>query len=86
MAQLAIKNLSKLAPFAGGPWDLPHKFHLYLIIPLRAKRVGEFIEIRHKKILPTHKILNDSDQKISTLANFQLFSSHLVCIDGPIGH
>ena len=33
MAQLAIKNLSKLAPFAGEPWDLPHKFHLYLIIP-----------------------------------------------------
>ena len=32
MFQLAIKNLSKLAPFAGGPWDLPHKFHLYLII------------------------------------------------------
>ena len=23
-------------------------------------------------------------KKISTLANFQLFSSHLVCIDGPI--
>ena len=23
---------------------------------------------------------------ISTLANFQLFSSRLVCIDGPIGH
>ena len=32
------------------------------------------------------KILNDSNQKNSTLANFQLFSSHLVCIDGPIGH
>ena len=31
MAQLAIKNLSKLAPIAGGPWNLPHKFHLYLI-------------------------------------------------------
>ena len=31
MFQLAIKNLSKLAPFSGGPWDLPHKFHLYLI-------------------------------------------------------
>ena len=31
-----------------------------------------------------NKILNDSDQKKSTLANFQLFSSHLVCIDGPI--
>ena len=31
MAQLAIKNLSKLTPFAGGPWNLPHKFHLYLI-------------------------------------------------------
>ena len=25
-----------------------------LIIPLRAKRVGELIEIRHKKISPTH--------------------------------
>ena len=24
-------NLSKLAPFTGGPWKLPHKFHLYLI-------------------------------------------------------
>ena len=33
MAQLAIKNLSKLAPFAGGgPRNLPHKFHLYLIV------------------------------------------------------
>ena len=31
MFQLAIKNLSKLAPFAGGPWNLPHKFHLYII-------------------------------------------------------
>ena len=31
MVQLAIKNLSKLAPFAGGPWNLPHKFHLFLI-------------------------------------------------------
>ena len=31
MAQLAIKNLSKLAPFAGGPWNLQQKFHLYLI-------------------------------------------------------
>ena len=31
MAQLAIKNVSKLAPFAGGPWNLPYKFHLYLI-------------------------------------------------------
>ena len=27
-----LKNLSKLTPFAGGPRDLPHKFHLYLII------------------------------------------------------
>ena len=32
MAQLAIQNLFKLAPVAGGPWNLPHKFHLYLII------------------------------------------------------
>ena len=31
MAKFAIKNLSKLAPFEGGPWNLPHKFHLYLI-------------------------------------------------------
>ena len=31
MVQLAIKNLSKLAPFTGGPWNLPHKVHLYLI-------------------------------------------------------
>ena len=30
--EVANKNLSKLAPFAGGPWDLPHKFHLYLIV------------------------------------------------------
>ena len=30
-AQLAIKNLSKLALLAGGPLNLPHKFHLYLI-------------------------------------------------------
>ena len=28
---VSIKNLSKLAPFAVGPWNLPHKFHLYLI-------------------------------------------------------
>ena len=27
-----FKNLSKLAPFAGGPWYFPHKFHLYLIV------------------------------------------------------
>ena len=26
-----FKSLSKLAPFAGGPWNLPHKYHLYLI-------------------------------------------------------
>ena len=34
-------------------------FHVVFsaFIPLRAKRVGEFIEIRHKKILPT-RILN----------------------------
>ena len=38
MAQLAIKNLSKLAPFAGGPWNLPHKFHLYLLIILLLKK------------------------------------------------
>ena len=38
MAQLAIKNLSKLAPFAGEPWDLPHKFHLYLIVIPHIKR------------------------------------------------
>ena len=25
------KNLSTLAPFTGGPWNLPHKFHIYLI-------------------------------------------------------
>ena len=31
MTQLAIKNLSELAPFAGGPKNLLHKFHLYLI-------------------------------------------------------
>ena len=30
MSQLAIENLSKLAPFTRGPWNLPHKFHLYL--------------------------------------------------------
>ena len=28
---MALKNLFKLAPFAGRPWNLPHKFHLYLI-------------------------------------------------------
>ena len=27
--------------------------HNMVFIPLRAKRVGEFIEIRHKKISPT---------------------------------
>ena len=32
MAQLAIKNLSKLSPFPGGPRNLPTKFHLYLIL------------------------------------------------------
>jgi hypothetical protein len=26
-----FKKISKFALFAGGPWDLPHKFHLYLI-------------------------------------------------------
>ena len=26
-----LKNLSKLTPFARGPWNSPHKFHLYLI-------------------------------------------------------
>ena len=114
-----------------------------LIIPLWAKQVGEFIEIRHKKISPTrilstlgclwlcgqnfcgslwtmhnamitffcislglagqdlwakkHSFVHLSqpsyiglswnfELRLSTLANFQLFSSHLVCIDGPIGH
>ena len=28
---VAIINLFKLAPFAGGPWNLPHKFQLNLI-------------------------------------------------------
>ena len=32
-----------------GAWNLPHKFHLYLI-PLRAKRVGEFIPLRAKRV------------------------------------
>ena len=36
MAQLVIKNLSKIAPFAGGPWNLPQQFHLYLIYILGA--------------------------------------------------
>ena len=26
-----LLNLSKLTPFAGWPWNLPHKFRLYLI-------------------------------------------------------
>ena len=26
----------------------------FMVIPLRAKQEGEFIEIRHKKISPTH--------------------------------
>ena len=35
-----------------------HRFvHEMVFIPLRAKRVGQFIEIRHKNISPTH-ILN----------------------------
>ena len=42
-------------------------------------------KILHKNDPHLNKILKDSDQKISTLANFQLFSSHLVCIDGPVG-
>ena len=29
------------------------KKFLFIVIPLRAKREGEFIEIRHKKISPT---------------------------------
>ena len=28
---LQLKNLSKLTPFAVGSWNLPHKFHLYLM-------------------------------------------------------
>ena len=28
----SVKNLLKLTPFAGGPWNLPHKFQLYLIL------------------------------------------------------
>ena len=50
--------------------------------PPMSEASGEFIEIRHKQISPTH-ILSTIG---STLANFQLFSGHLVCIDGPIGH
>ena len=59
-------NMSQMAPntpntyerllvinITGGAWNLPHKFHLYLIfIPLRAKRVGEFFENGHNKISP----------------------------------
>jgi hypothetical protein len=34
--------------------DLSNTVLITQIIPLQAKRVGEFIEIRHKKISPTH--------------------------------
>ena len=44
--------------------------HLPVTISLNAK-------VNRKSILT---------KKNSTLANFQLFSSHLVCIDVPIGH
>ena len=49
---------------------------LFIFIPLRAKRVGEFIEIRHKKISPTHipSTLNPSRGGLEvegSLHNFQ---------------
>ena len=37
-----IKNLSKLPPFVGGPWNLPHKFHLYLIIKFHLYLIIKF--------------------------------------------
>ena len=50
---------------------------------LRAKKTPTFF---HKNGPHLNKILDDSDQIFLTLPNFQLFSSHLVCIDGPIGN
>ena len=47
MAQLAIQNLSKLVPFPGGPWNLQHKFHLYLILYI-ISRGGYSIEAMQK--------------------------------------
>ena len=43
MAQLAIKNLSKLTPFAGGPWNFPNKFHLYWSVMCRYLKTIELI-------------------------------------------
>ena len=50
MAQLAIKNLSKLTPFADGPWNLPHKFHLlcdYVVAMLCAGHLTPGTLLRH---------------------------------------
>ena len=32
LCSVGLKNLSKLTPFAWGPWNFPYEFHLYLII------------------------------------------------------
>ena len=48
-------NLSLISEFCSAAFDLTmiDQSNRAEIIPLRANRVGEFIEIRHKKISPT---------------------------------
>ena len=52
MAQLAIKNLLKLASFARGPWNLPHKFHLYLINKDHHKQKSFLLSLKNKATFP----------------------------------
>ena len=51
----SIKNLSKLAPFPGGPWNLPHKFHLNLI---QTEWICRFFSIRDVKFVALQVLFN----------------------------
>ena len=46
--------------------------------------IGQKSKNFHKNDIRLNKILNDCDQTNFNIG--QLFSSHLVCLDGPIGH
>ena len=78
---MAIKNLFKLAPFAGVPWNLPHKFHLYLIdkiniffpVGCSGSRVSCFLDFWES--LPKVSVRNI--KFMLTLQTFFLLGSHL---------
>ena len=71
MAQLVIKNLSKLAPFTGGPWKLPHKFHLYYYysIPLCgrmcSRRLYKSAPIEASPLLRPRRVNHSSSTEVA---------------------